>query len=201
MTLKEIAFAIATKLDRDVDEAFINELKFHINTVRNRLLRQTIIKNGVNPNILDTIVIDLEKVDYYEDLNLSTVSLNLMKSINELPRMIRLNNNTPFYSVTTYSGTVLPYNTLSSNIFMSHSQYGSKLPRYFLENNYLYSTLCNVNKLIIKGVKELVEDDCQMNEIYPIHIDLIPPLIQGVYESFRLYKEHKNSEVEITNVK
>ena len=202
MNIEEIAYAIASKLDRDIDHGLLQEVKFHVKAAMSKLLHDTIKSNRMPiQSMMSKVVMELTPFG-------ETCPLPIKRSRCTLPMPIRQMPGAPFRSVKTLSNDIVKYMETDSYKMMLHDQFYKPYPFYNVVSNgggidiFVHDPNGALSHIVINDVFEYAEGDlatcigetCKTDYSFPQ--DLIPALIELVYQGYKLYKPQNNSEID-----
>ena len=152
-TLKQIVYNIADGLEREKDPQFIARVQFNVLYYRSMFIRRDLQKNGFfAPHFVQRIGgLQTKEIDQSEVYQLD-LGKSVMRSIEPIPTVIRLNTRSAFY----YVGTVdkmTSYSYISPREipYMKYSSFSKKMPRYTYLNGYLYFINVNPDKVTVEA--------------------------------------------------
>lgn len=193
-SLNKIAFGILNTVSggrsSNEESISINQIKYHVITLRSTFLRRDVDKNGeLNLHAeQDLGCVELELVDGAECCNFET-GCKILRSKKEIPDTVRLKNRTGI----TYVGTVdgvkkFPLETPYRARILSAGKFTGNHPRSFILNNRLYITKSfGIEVVGLRGIfsdptkarnfKTCEGDPCYTDDDeFPIPDDMIPQI-------------------------
>lgn len=202
VTKNKIAFDIAMDLGRDTDLDFIEQLKFEIDVLRARLIRQDIERNANSREHLKSITLQAEPVDVTDSCYVD-IGCDIYRTSVKVPLPLRQKGVSAFR----YVGPVrIPTNTPiplvpftyiepESIMFLKYDKRINKnYPLYTYVNGYLYFYSFAGTRVLIEDpftdpMSAMLMDLCANSvscytddEPYPLAADLVPILKRMIIE-------------------
>ena len=180
-------------LAHDIDKPFDFALKQRIIaayiTGRTSLLRRSITSNKqIDSSCIQSFAMPVVKVPYLSLYNVDDYKISV-KTRYRLPVNIRINNDTPFISVTSLDGSInFTYSDLASVRFNSNAgKFVSGTGRYILDNDIvaLYHnepTLASMSMVLFRGVFENPLNVKDYSNRYKYSIEMFPMPADMAYE-------------------
>lgn len=194
-TINQLVSQLANSLKQPNSIPVRKALRLEIIQVRNMLIRQSFEHHGyVDKGLQQKFQLELENDN------------DNLKTVNKVPKPVRLTNNNPFHSVTIImNGEIinLPYIKIDNKKYYSNLPGMGNIPSYDYINGYIYLNNLNINNknIFVESVFEypqIIELDDEMDgsnssvidddDEFLLPEDMIPNLKKLVLEGF-------NSEV------
>jgi len=209
-TLNEIADSILIDLGKPFDHNLREALKFTIKTYRARLLRQEFDKAIDLGLDSQHITIKLQLVDK-ADTCVTNVGCNVLRSVNKVPRPLKLKNDELFEYVGAVDGSNSYIRTRLAELpYALKLKYNGSLKRYDWINEYLYVFNVKLNRqrnLRISAIfadPSKAKDDCSEVSCYsdddmefPLADHLVQVLIEMVLSGKQPIINEESQEVNV----
>lgn len=181
-SLNRISYNIAEIAGKQDDLSVILRIQDLIIYYRALFLRRTIESHSfISSHFIQTIIEDMIPVDVSGVNNLTNKLVYRTK--NTIPKTIRLNNNELF----TYVGGVDNYSPFyeanqRSISLIAYNKFSGKLPRYYIDGNYVYVTNTKPYHLKLKGVFEdpRVINNYNPDDLFPMSDDMTSLIINTI---------------------
>jgi hypothetical protein len=208
MTLNQIAERIAYDKGQPFNIMLKEHIKLSVNYWRAIIMRRDVATNGMSDMFLQRFYIDLKKVDKADACNFDLDCVRILRSVNTIPRPIRLKNDTIFKFVGTVEGKPFSQVEYEEVPYTCYNRYTSKEIRFAYINDYLY--IFNNTKLKKMALQYAVEvpslinnscttDTCYTDDTeYPCPLDIVQQIITGIMSGEYKLLNPVSEEVEVT---
>lgn len=211
-SLNQIVDSVADGMNRSFDFAFKERLKFTVKYHRASLIRQSVERDGLSGETLQSTLVCLEKVDKIDSCSLE-IGCSILKSKYKVPRPIRLKGIRSFLYVGDAAGTnPYGYCALEELPYKTKLKYTGHRPMYNYMNGYLY--IYNNTKLKYARLTGLFSDPellntCACDETgkevscyndddnFPLDDDMIGFIVRGLMNGELRMVNKTDYEVEI----
>jgi len=200
MTFNEIAYNIlnlvrAGRSSQD-EHISLRQIKFNILHYRAMFIRRDYARNGKLTRHLeqDLKCIDVELADVSRCCSGFSTGIPIVKTINPIPRTVRLN----FKEAITFVGAIdglTPIQLIEPNMakYASYAKYtGQEKKAFMLEDHMYFLNSAELTKVNVRGVfedpRELTNFDCDGspcyddNTIFPLPADMLSVITAGLVE-------------------
>ncbi len=189
MTVKEIQYQIASRLNRDDNEEFLNSLIPSIYGNYARLLRQRRQRGSYLFQLERSFDVRLVKDDLMDICNIP--GCVVLRSEKKIPRSIEIEKQKPYKISTIDKRNSFDFTTPEQFEFIRYNKHTSRELRYFYINDYIYV----VNSQVLKWINiraqfenpELLQQftNCVNCEVYNTEIpnELAPLIIRAIIET------------------
>ncbi len=195
----------------DKDNIVLREkLKFTILHWRATLVRRDVERGIIDRSLIQTLCIDLEKIDKSESCK-ANVGCIILRSVLEIPKPINLKARTPFIFVGTLSKESFNFSAIEDWEIDSYRKFAGNLKQYdYVDNRIICNNIINTKYLLLKYIAENPEDlpkchstvsnvPCEDLENYPISRDMLTTIKDGILRGeFRMLNED-DQEIKIDN--
>lgn len=206
-SLNQIVTSLANRVNQGSNYELKERLKLSFkNRLANRL-RQDAEKNGEATTYRITFDIDVEKVDSFEDCELSS-GCYILRSTNKVPRPLRVKRDDPFAFVGSLDNTPFQYEEFYNVQYTKYARYTDKFVKYTYKNEYilLFNNL-RYEKIRVSDIfenRELVQictsssaSNCYTDDHeFPAPADMIESINDEIMKN-ELITIQRNNEVKI----
>lgn len=181
-SLNKISYNIAEVVGKQSDTSVILRIQDLITYYRALFLRRTMEAHShVSSHFIQTLVENMIPVDMSGIPNLTNKIV--FRTKNKIPKTIRLVNNELFVYVGGVDGTS-PFYEVNSRVIslIAYNKFSNKLPRFYIDGDYVYVFNTNPQHLKLKGVFEDPRsiNDYNPDDLFPMSDDMTSLVINTI---------------------
>lgn len=207
MTLNEIAERIAYDKGEPFNVMLKEHIKLSVNYWRAILMRRDVTANGMSDMFLQRFFVSLQKVDRADACNFDLECTKVLRTVNPIPRPVRLKNDVTFKFVGTVEGKPFSPVEYEEVPYTCYNRFTPKDIRFCYVNDYLY--IFNNTKFKTIMLQYAVEDPRSINlsctegscyddnQDYPCPLDTVQQIITGILSGEYRLLNPVSEEVEV----
>ena len=169
------------------------QLSWEIDNIRGKLIRQDLIKKrSINPDLIQTLCIDLELADA-SDCPCEIIGCNILKSVQTIPPAIEIDQRNLIISVGSIDLTKPRFNFIPYDraLYYNPNRFSKSIPGAFIHNGYLFVIatnnsidmleVCTMN-IILERPEDAALFSCSgtpcysVDSKYPVSATMIPDI-------------------------